>query len=626
VTRLAALTCVRWVALSIALGAVAFVPALACRSIAATPTGSAPRNECGPQTCADFGPRARCERNRCVRDANLDYVLAIQLPEVSLFAPESTFLLTRADVARLTRVSNTCPTGCVVLPQLTQVEGSYSIATDVRDRVGESLTNAGSSVVPSTLRLRPLFALPTAPETLFDAARMGLPVSTIVAERTFFEERIDNVARRAVSYRALVPPLGYEFQIAPDRSFATIPPVSFIRTLPQARDLNVVTAAPQVALVPPFALDRADSRTTRLATAGRPLTGFYAAVVEPDSQRVLSASAPLGPAGATVVFSSVNLGDFGTRGAELWLTPPPSAVAVPTLRWRLLPGVFPDTIVYPSVGFPVAVAGTIGGAAGIGAQVHIRSRRLDTLAGVQREDLFYETDVVTDDAGRFATVLPRGVYTVVLSPLRASDSAARATFELNVTRPVDSLRWNLPNTVTIQGGATTQTGQLLADAAVEFVASGASTAFGARRIALPRPRSAVTNLLGEYVLSVDPGVYDVTVTPALDSGFAPYVVHDFEVQQLPAGVPLRLQTLEFTAPSRLELGLRDPADNLLVPALVRVFVQRPGSNSYLEVGRSQVREDGRVEVFYAGVRGKADLLPDTSLDAGTDTGQVDARQ
>jgi hypothetical protein len=300
------------------------------------------------------------------------------------------------------------------------------------------------------------------------------------------------------------------------------------------------------------------------------------------------------------------------RNVALVLDPPPEVRTRPRLRRVFVAEQFTigrrtaSVTRYPPLPTPVRVRGTVRDAAG-GRAVDLTFRsqpftpRDESGIRVLQPDsptrfsdvLSFERRIATDEDGRFDIALPPGTYDVVARPIVPHEAApptgsdtpngalvvrepqAGLTTRTLVVEP--GVRQNadvvLSNRRALRGRALLVDGRLLDGAMVEARPATAFVARGEPQFLWPLLATARTAADGRFWLSVDPGVYDVTVRPPVGSGFAPVVVTNVVVGE--DDVDLPDESTQIAAPILLRAKANDSTDVGQGAVTVRAFMLAP---------------------------------------------------
>ncbi len=306
------------------------------------------------------------------------------------------------------------------------------------------------------------------------------------------------------------------------------------------------------------------------------LGDWRVSLVEPGQGRLISTTGKLGESNPTNF--KLRYQPLSDVSPLLLLTPPEDVVA-PEILWDLsaldLDG---DGQVSPNLESldtsTVRVRGTMVDAnvtPVAGASVRLRSEHL--LGAAKGLSARYEAVATSDEEGTIALDLLPGTYQVVVTPPDQTKLAVTETL------------WEIARTPPVQAGRTValEPRQELRGSAIEPLGSsplsGASVTLLPSTIATPdyleralnpatvnpRVASAVTDSDGRFAIAVDPGRVDLSVKPSEASGFPWLVRARMKVPRAPLG------EMPSSFPVPLAGTLRDPGDNLVQRALLRVF-------------------------------------------------------
>lgn len=586
-----------WRAARLALAACALV---ACEDVTPTVWTRAPGNLCPEHACDRYeqdGTRPQCSDGRCEVLGRPDYpiTLVIDVPDSSFFGAGHTFVLRSGDPPN--RPTADCPAAtCLRLPPLVAVGGSYAFTSDAARRVGQPFGAAESSL-PATVRLVPLAVQD---EPLLPS-QLSLPLEPL---------------RGQTGAVAASPgdPLAFEY----------------VRNLPAGRYLRVVEPArPLDEAFPPFA-SQLDVRSSgvasgslrddvlvggqdlplddpngvaRTATVRRAagLDGFRVWLADARTAQRVSSLRSLAGVEARVRLDTVGQSAPGTSalrdGIEIVVAPPVGAVAVPRLVSPLLAGLG-LLVDYPALSAPVEIAGRVLDApessTGAQAEVTFRSKEIRASAGAPNVLLKYQTVVATDAEGRFATVLPRGRYDVVVDA-DPSRGLARTSLELGVETASAAVELVPARRTRVAGRVVITDGRPLVEADVVFAASARARA-GSSPGTSPRPVSVRADEDGRFVADVDPGEHDVAVVPRAGTGLPRLVLPNVAL----GGPEADLGEVRVPAPVRYAFVVRDPFENRVARATVRAFAVPVGGSVPVEIGLARTDGEGRFELLLAG--------------------------
>lgn len=596
---------------TIAIGA-----SIACAPIEGTPLSQGPMNACPDFPCEAYNApkgttgfsKAQCNAGRCEASVGMPgYATAIvvDVPDTSFYAPGRTFVLTRDEVTQASDTSSRrCrPPGCVQLPVLYQGVGHYRVSAQAATDVGfpKALPPEGSPI-PYRVTFDRFFGSSTD-----NVAALGLPIDLVYASARV----VRTPASVDVTYTSAVAVGRYRRVAMPEPPYdAYFPPIE--STLPVADGFldEITLGDTKSALDDPTG----EFRTTTVKRVDG-LDGFRVWLADRATQRRISTARPVTGASTVVRLDTVNQKQpNGTTPAirdsvDVVLAPADGVLAVPTMRALLVPiGSNLGEYEYPPLPDPVVASGIVavegatpGSYSGVPARVVLTSNGIYRRSGPSLATfLEYSTSVSTDGNGRFATVLPPGIYDVVIEPAEGTGRAKVAGQQLDLAAARRDLVFRPTQLRTKVQGHVRLTDTLLRDVADAEVRAMPKRP-ASNLLPMPRPGRARTTSDGRFTMDLDPGQYDIVVDPQLGTGF-PRVV----TQTTVGGTPVQLETIEVPPPVRVSMTFRDPnaqlAGNPIVRAMVRVFAPRvtgvPG-DPLVEIGRAMTDESGACEILLA---------------------------
>lgn len=590
------------------LAAIAIGASIACAPIEGTPLSQGPMNACPEFPCDEYEApkgttgfsKANCNSGRCEVSVGMPtYATAVvvDVPDTSFYAPGRTFVLTRDEVLQPSDTgSRLCvPPRCVQLPVLVQGVGHYRVTTTAAKDVGFPQHVPEGTPIPYRVSFERLFGSDNARD-------LGLPLDPL-----FTSSRI--VRRPAeidVTYSNSVPVGRYRRVAYPDPPYdAYFPPIE--TTLPVGDSfIDDLTLGDTKS---PLDDPTGEFRTTKIKRDDG-LDGFKVWLEDEVSGRRISTVRPLSGASTVVRLDTVNQKNpSGTTPAirekvRLVVAPPASVLAVPTLVTPLfLASTNLGEWGYPQLPDPVAASGVVA-IEGNGALNGVPARLVFTSNGILQRNaslstfLRYQAVVSTDGNGRFATVLPPGVYYVTLEPAEGTGRAKVVVEQpLDLTQTRKDLVFRPVRTrMPVTGLVKLTSSRVLADAEVRAIPGPEPPVPGTTG----RPGRARTGPDGRFTMELDPGQYDIVVDPQAGTGF-PRVVVPTTVQS----TPVQLETIEVPPPVRVSITFRDPNPNLagnpIVRATVRVFAPRVNKPEapLVEIGRAMTNESGSCEILLA---------------------------
>lgn len=571
---------------------------LACGPIEGTSLSRAPKNACAEHPCDLYepGPRTRpvCSGGRCELPGRPDYpfTIVVNVPSESFYAPGYTFVVSSDELfaPRSTSRGQCAPPGCLSLPSLANAVGGYVVRREAADAVGKPLPDGFS------LPVRVTFIPLSAPAT--EARALGLPTQLTFASSA----RLG----KSVVYQEPLPSGSYLRLSYPEPPYdAYFPPA--IDEVAVAGDFTDDFALGALAASDPPGTRQLDdpSGDSRRAHVRRAdgLDGFRIWLADAKSKRRVSVVRTLAGVDAEARLDTTGQSAGSTSalrdGLDVVVAPPESWIAAPRLVSALIGGQGLRELVYPELPVPaslsgvVAIRGASGELTGIPARLAFESETIRLADATASPLLQYRTTLATDDAGRFATVLPPGVYDVVAEPSEGTGYAKfRRVLEVSETRAVTlepPLRTLTTGRVLLSDGRPLASAQILA---VPAKVQPDPTL-------VPRAGRTATDAGGSFRLELDQGSFEMTVVPEPGTGF-------------PRVVTLRgigpteedLGTLVVPAPMRLPLTVRAPtaseAPGLpIARALVRVYAEPAGGGPAVEVGSAFTDEAAKCEILLA---------------------------
>lgn len=615
----------------------------ACESIVARPVTNAPVNACPQYPCggydADAGPAAatcstggRCEVATAGNRPGFQFWIVVNLPDTSIFAPGLTYVFFGDATAGAPvfspppipnpRCNPTAPDRCLQLGGAASFTGSYTAKGSATGIIAKTL---------DATTLAPIASLISYPANLIDHA---IPVRVMFTpygntqKPQFPELSIEPlVVTSGTNYGASAGATNdygrvllagtYTRELYPEPPFDAIyPPTTQRITFDPATTVrnDLVLVAPQVQ-VPPTTGQLLDFTTNQCAVTGtqqdsrcavvtradgldgwrvwieNPTTKKRISVLRTFSNTLVGGNVSVVTQAAALLYTAIG----GTLGDDFnaVVAPPESFIGVPRLETRLFGGQGLQ-ILLPTFPPPVTVRGVVaepGDASallGYAAKVTLVSTSLTTTT-VASPLLHYEATVSTDDRGRFATVLPPGIYTATIEPAIGT-GFAKATTTVLVDRTVTALTLQPPVRPVLHGRAALTDGRPLSEATV--IAEPRTAADGT----VGRPGRSTTIADGSYAIELDPGSYVLSVIPKVGTGF-PNVVTAVTVDANATTVP----DLHIPPPERLSFTLRDPNStaNPIVRAVVRIYASLPGNLDPVEIGTGMTDANGLVEILLA---------------------------
>jgi hypothetical protein len=587
--------------------------AVACAPVKGAPLSGAPINRCfDVKPCEAYAVSGvdatlECNEGRCDFGRPkypLGFTIVVNVPTSSFYAPGRTFVLTSADVSAQSGVTplGTCiPPTCVRLPELVAVEGKYKVKSAAATAVGLPLPD------DTSLPVRVSF-FPLVEGTQNEAVPLGIPADAVLMAsrmvRKGKEQPLEATYIDAVSVgrylRVAYPEPPYDAYFPP--AFTQIP-------VSDALSDNFV-------LGDPTQLDD-ETGDSRLATLSRDagLDGWRVWLIDSITQRRISSIHALAGKKMSVTLHTVGWSQPNSKALkediDVVVAPPDGWVAVPRLQSRLINGQGLEQLVIPPLPGPASIKGVVAhgdgdSLTGIPAKVLFTSTRLRLLDGTLQPLLRYATSVATDDTGKFATVLPPGLYDVTIEPAEGT-GFAKSKDSFDTSAALAKTYLPPPRTVA-KGRVVLADGRALAEADILAIPSDRPAPATAVK---PRPARTRTDEDGNFRFEVDQGQYDFSVEPQAGTGFAPLVqVRTF------GGETADIGELTIAPPARLSFRLQDPSQNgnPIVRAIVRVFAEpRVGavgaggvgtvggrvSPPAVEIGRTMSDDQGQCEILLA---------------------------
>lgn len=532
--------------------------------------------------------KARPREGRCEVPGRpaFDFSMVVHVPDTALYAAGHTFVLASAELSK-PPTSSLCAPPCLTLPALGNVTGAYQVTSAVAKRVGYELPDGQSIPVRATY-------VPVGPDAsaTFDAA---LPLEVL-----FASSRIVDLDRPTIAYLRSLPVGRWT------RVFEPQPP--FEKAFPPR--IDQVTLARGGAVFDLVEIGGAsgglddETGTSRdaVVTRAEGLDGFRVWLEDHATGRRISTLQTLGPKTEERPRLDTTGRGSSLEGVDAIVAPPASWIGVPLLRTPLIGGSGLSSLAYPTLRVPIALEGLVAGGESrsallpVAARVTFESASIFLPNGNAQPLLRYATTVFTDGRGRFATVVPPGIYDVTIEPAEDSPFASmRSQVVIDDGAPLTLIP---PRRTRVHGFAQLTDGRALARA--EVLATPEPLVDGSAQ-PTPRPGRARADESGAFELDLDQGRYVLTVVPEAGTGFPRLVTR--------ATIPLGdadVGVLRVPPPTRLDLQFRDPS-NLARPiggARVRIFARPEGasdgtSGPALEIGTGLTSEDGRVEILLA---------------------------
>lgn len=581
------------------------VLAAACDPVRGTALSSAPQNVCAEHPCEAYapGPRTKpvCNGNEgmCEIQGRPDYAFTIlvNVPTGSYYAPGYTFRVPSSALYSPPKTPSRgqcSPPSCLALPLLTRTTGSYSVLRKASEEVGYPLPDPPPDLL--SLPVRVLFVPLAASGIEALAAGFPEPVRFTASE----------LSGKTIAYHAPLPAGDYLRLSYPEPPFdAYFPPMVDEVTIAGDSSDHLTLGALQSSDVPGTRQLDDPSGDQRRAHVHRDegLDGFRIWLADSKSGRRVSVVRALSGVDAETRLDttgqSQGTGTALRDGIDVVVAPPDAAIAMPRLQSTLIGGQGLRDLVYPplparaSLSGVVATRGTDGTLTGIPAQLAIESETVYLDDGTPSPLLRYRTTLSTDGAGRFATVVPPGLYDVVIEPAEGTGfGKVRKVLDVSGTRA--ATLEPPPRTVAL-GQAALSDGRPLATAQVLAMPSRVQP--DAAR--LPRAGRAMTGADGRFQLELDQGSYDVTIVPEAGSGF-PRVVTTRAI----GGAQEDIGTLVVPVPMRIPLTVRAPSASEapglpIARAVLRVFAEPVGGGPAVEIASAFTDPSGKCEILLA---------------------------
>jgi hypothetical protein len=605
----------------------------ACEPLPPTPEPAAPRNECPKYACDAYlqpGVAPSCRAGACVVGSPVaNLLLVVGLPTYSASGPGQTVLLSvngpvavAKGCAAIPDCSPSTQATCALKEWATDVDG-YAVAQSAsNDQARWYLGNpASATTLPVSATFRPLLG-----PGLVDAIDLGLPMQTSLAVPLL--DPIDN--RGSPPGPNATTPFLFE---------ASMPHGCYLRTLQPYAPLSTAFP-PEIKVWPPddigpqYPITGFDSTREEVLPSGQAtspvpifdiaraegLDGWTAYLRNIQNRRVYSNVASLAGSLAKNVTLLTNHKSDGVSadalsGLALVLAPPAGA-ALPTevLAPSGLAGAqeLPAEETYPSLPTPVTISGrlvTTEGAA-VPADIVFTATDITDRTGTRFPPNFefvaHASTTIVRGVSTYSVLLPRGHYQIAVRP---TDDSSAVTVVPRAVGQEDDVATEQDIEVQalarVTGIASVTDGRRLAEGLVEAssiacATSAPSSGPAADPSCLPREAQTLTAADGTFALDLDPGTYQLRVSPAQGSHL-PWVTQTIAVES----APMELPPIAVPAPVDLGLTLIDSAPlgpNPVSNALVRVFTQpsfSPGASPPVELGQAVTDEGGHFDVYLA---------------------------
>jgi hypothetical protein len=539
-------------------------------------------------------------------------VLVVSIPEESGFAPGRTFAIAYDHL--FDQPTAACgPPGCGHLPGLGVVSGSYLVSPQVTLDLDWNLGNAPTEqdqgqdiAIPVHASYRPLWGSSSA-----DAAGLGLPVETVQAIPFAIE-------------RGGAPGVGGGPSMAFDAYLQATTaggPPAYVRTLspdppfdqafpPEIRTVQVTPTTAPFELDPIKGVEKTREEpelgpsipTFDIARAGG-LDGWTAYLRDATTHQIISNVRPLAGQSVTGVILATNYVPpraDALSNAQLVLAPAPGTPA-PTGVFAPLAGVLPEQETYPPIAPPVEIDGSVSASDGtpVDADLVFEATAIIDQSGkanVANFEYVGSASTARDPrtgAAAYSVILPEGRYRVAIRP---RDGAGAVTFVDPLV--IDTQRSTLSGIDftalplrPVRGSASVIDGRSLSGATV--VAVPAQCLQGQGSACMPRGADTQTDAQGNFALSLDPGVYSLSIQPGEGTAL-PWVHTSLTVD----AAPVVVTPPPVPAPVQAGLELRDPADSPIIRAVVRAFALS-STGPAVELGRAITDASGRYSLYLA---------------------------
>lgn len=576
--------------------------AVACGAIQGAPLSEAPVNagcpsvnSCDAYDVTGAKTKPQCNDGRCeFGRPDYPFTVVVNVPDSNFYAPARSFLLASTDFGPQSGApparSSCVPPTCVQIPTLVRAQGKYRVTAAAAKAVGRPEIKEGTSL-PIRVSFIPL--LDSGDE---EAVPLGVPLEAVLTSSRAV------VKTREVLYVEAVPAGRYRRIAYPQPPYdAYFPPV--ITTL------RVDENTPGEVFLDDFLLGDAstplddptgDSRTATV-TRAQGLAGWRIWLADANTGRRISSIRPLTGTTDTVRLDTSGQTQRTTSAlkddVEVVIAPPDSWIGVPRLQSLLLNGAGLKELEIPTLPAPASISGVVASGQGI-ALTGIPARVTFTSTSLRLEDqklqplLKFQTSVSTDNTGNFATVLPPGLYDVLVEPAEGTGfSKMRDTFD---TAAALAKIYQPPARTIASGRVVLADGRPLAEAEVLALPSERPAVGTAVK---PRPARTRTDRDGSFRFEVDQGQYDLVVQPQAGTGFPWFV----QARSFGTGTT-DIGPLVVAPPARLSFVLRDPTrnGNQIVRAMVRIFVEPAGRGPpAVEIGRALTDDAGKCEILLA---------------------------
>lgn len=609
---------------------VALAVLAACTPIEPVPLSNAPVNRCGCEAySADSNVKCTAQTNRCEVSGRPSFAFFVvaHVPDSAYYGAAQTFVLYSgpgAGAPTFTRRASattptTCTKDCAELGGMTLVTSQYRVEASQSKRVNFPLKDR--QLIPARVEFEPIANLvqpsavqpdfaPNLPlERRFVAPLLGLEgaeASTALPSgyyrRTLYPEP---------PYDALFPP---RTTVVDNPADGTTPPATL--TLTERIKLPAVTPSATALRAPdyqPFVDEFVLSDGTLDPVASRSVTvqreagldGWQVWVADSTTKRRISTLKTLSGVKQTLTLETsgetrTQNGGLGDN-VEVIVSPPASWVGVPRFVNPVNSGDL-GTIRYPSIVSPVAVDGRVvesDTAEPLGFKAKVAFESTDIYTKGETRDrsplLHYSATVSTDDLGRFATVLPPGIYDATIEPAEGTGYAkTRRSVQVQPDLTSTALVLTPAKRTIVRGRVVLVDQRPVAEATILAVPRTPNPVTAPK----PRPSQTRTDLQGRFSLELDQGSYTISAIPQPGTGF-PLVAIQSEI----IAADTDLTPIEIPAPIVLSFTLKDARfrqENPVINAVVRIFtVPTTAGADATEIGVGSTDADGKVEILLA---------------------------
>lgn len=584
--------------LAAAIGLAGLLPGCSVR-LFSTATDPITMNQCS--AASDCGAGAQCSAGACfTTKGSLDHVLLEIVPEatssssggLSFLYPQSGLSngtrhldvsVSHASVVATIQVdASSFPTGCTNLPsKSTSIEG----VVEYVPAASNDFPIAGLSAAPISVNVA---RHPTDPSTNNPYGPVTLAPGT------------------------------YDIYVQPKSPISCALPPRMLRGVEvAAKDADL--SGPPGTLSMPAPLELRGKVTRNSPDPNETLAGWQVDLIEPQGGRVISTSAGWANTGplqvsnfsidylpVAVASSNAATAAISASNGPILRMRPPDAMAsrAPTVYWSLSAidydgdGVVNlDLSGVPTSSQLVSVSGhVLAGADGVPAALQFLSMSLDGTMGLTAS---FNQSVTADASGAYTTALFPGDYKIVAANSGAGGGSTTPSTWAITTQEVpvhagSSLIHDVPLSPkrVVQGTAWAGAGSRPAlGSIVQALPAIVPDRLDVWRGALAQTpivpgaaNVAVSPVDGSFTISLDPGIFDLTVEPADGSNFASWVWPQAQIGSSPLA-----PRLPFPVPIE---GNLDDGTNPLPNALVRAYAKVPGGAAVTKVGDTRTDSNG----------------------------------